>query len=188
MFEIVKAPNSVLSQEAKKIVKFDKNLKKLVNDMAKTLEAARDPEGIGLAAPQVGKSLQLFIIKESRKAPLRVFINPVIDFPKNTPLQIEKRPKGASKPAKDFKMEGCLSLGDIWGQVKRYPKLKITFQDETGAAHTEEHKGFFATIIQHEYDHLQGILFPKLVLEQKGKLYRSKKDAKGELVFEELPL
>lgn len=188
MFEIVKAPNPVLSQKAKEIVKFDKSLKNLISEMAETLANAKDPEGIGLAAPQIGKSLKLFIIKEGNKAPLRVFINPEIELSKNKSLKIEKRPKDASKPAKDFKMEGCLSLGDIWGQVKRYPKLTITFQDETGATHTEEHKGFYATIIQHEYDHLQGILFPKRVLEQKGKLYRSKKDNEGELVFEELPL
>lgn len=188
MYEIVKAPNPVLSLQAKKITKFDKSLQEVIEEMTQTLANAKDPEGIGLAAPQVGKSLQLFIIKESRKSPLRVFINPVIEYPENTLLRVEKRPKGTSKPEKDFKMEGCLSLGDIWGQVKRYPKITLTFQDETGEFHTEEHKGFYATIIQHEYDHLQGVLFPKRVLEQKGKLYRSKKDAEGELVFEELPL
>ena len=188
MYKIVKAPNPVLSTKAKKVVKFDASLKTLISEMAKTLENAVDPEGIGLAAPQVGKSLQLFIIKENKNASLKVFINPEVKLPEDTELQIEQRPKNASKPSKDFKLEGCLSLGDIWGQVKRYPNLTLTYQDETGQTQMQEFKGFFATIIQHEYDHLQGILFPKRVLEQKGKLYKSRKDDKDELIFEELPL
>lgn len=188
MYEIVKAPNPVLSEKAKPVTKFDESLSKLIAEMAKTLASAKDPEGIGLAAPQIGKSLKLFIIKEDSKAPLRVFINPILEADENQTKGIEKRPKKASKPSKDFKMEGCLSLGDIWGQVKRYPKVTLTYQDETGLTMTKEFSGFYATIIQHEYDHLQGVLFPKRVLEQKGKLYRSKKDSKGEMVFEELPL
>ena len=60
--------------------------------------------------------------------------------------------------------------------------------DETGKIYTKEFKDFLATIIQHEYDHLNGILFPKRVLEQKGKLYKSSKEKNGEDIFEELVL
>lgn len=187
MYSIVKAPNEVLSQQAKPVQKIDASIKQLVKDMAVTLSHAKDPEGIGLAAPQIGKSLQIFIIKESKEADLRVFINPVL---KTSKEKLTKPKKGVKKGKKtnEVRLEGCLSLGDIWGEVTRYPTVTLSYEDEHGENHTEEFSGFYATIIQHEYDHLQGILFPRRVLEQKGSLYQSKKDEKGEVVFEEMPI
>ncbi|MDO8461008.1 MAG: peptide deformylase, partial [bacterium] len=62
------------------------------------------------------------------------------------------------------------------------------FIDENGKPHKRKFSGFIATIIQHEYDHLHGILFPKRVLEQKGKLYKSRKNKEGKDVFEEIEI
>jgi len=188
MYTIVKAPNEVLSRQAKPIQHIDASIKKLIADMAKTLASAHDPEGIGLAAPQIGKSLQLFIIKESKDAPLKVFINPVMKTTKKLSHKPKKVVKKGKKTNKEVRLEGCLSLGDIWGVVDRYPTVTLSYEDEEGGNHTKEFSGFLATIVQHEYDHLQGILFPRRVLEQKGTLYKSKTDEKGEIVFEELPL
>ncbi len=180
MLEIVKAPNPVLSQKAKKIAKVDKAVIKLITDMEEALLAATDPIGVGLAAPQVGKSLQLFIAKPTKKSTLMVFINP----------QITKRAtkERTIKKEEHKKLEGCLSLVNIWGEVERFDSIWVSYVDETGKKHGRRFDGFISTIIQHEIDHLNGILFPRRVLEQKGTLYKSEKSEKGEDVFEEIKI
>lgn len=188
MVTIVKAPTPVLSQKAKPIKKFDKHLEELIKDMTQALENARDPEGIGLAAPQIGVSEQVFIIKESKNSPLKIYINPKLSPVGSLESKTKKVINKGKKDDSDIRLEGCLSLGDIWGVVDRYKKVLLSYQDETGTHHEKEFSGFLATIMQHEFDHLQGILFPRRVLEQQGTLYKSKKDAKGELVFDEIPL
>ena len=180
MLEIVKAPNSVLSQKAKRIVKVDKAVSRLIAGMIESMESARDPIGVGLAAPQVGKSLRLFIAKPSKKSKNLVFINP----------QIVKKIKKEKNPKKEEhkKLEGCLSLLNIWGEVKRFDSIWVSYLDVAGNKHNRRFDGFMATILQHEIDHLDGILFPKKVLEQKGTLYKSEKDEKGHDVFEEIKI
>jgi peptide deformylase len=144
------------------------------------MESARDPIGVGLAAPQVGKSLRLFIAKPSKKSKNLVFINP----------QIVKKIKKEKNPKKEEhkKLEGCLSLLNIWGEVKRFDSIWVSYLDVAGNKHNRRFDGFMATILQHEIDHLDGILFPKKVLEQKGTLYKSEKDEKGHDVFEEIKI
>jgi len=180
MLQIVTAPNPVLSTKAKPVAKIDKAILNLVTEMEESLDKATDPIGVGLAAPQVGKSLDLFITKPTAKSKMFVFINPRITAKK--PLKTEKEGK------KTFKLEGCLSLVNIWGEVQRSPEITVEYLDETGKAHKRNFQGFMATIIQHEVDHLNGILFPKRVLEQKGTLYHSSKNSKGEDEFEELKI
>lgn len=179
--EIVKAPNPVLSQQAKPVGAITKQILDLIEEMKKTLLAAKDPEGVGLAAPQVGKSLQIFIMQPKINGPVSVFINPQMTIVEQTDPE-EKQKKDNAQ------LEGCLSLQNIWGTVKRASKVKVTYLDETGTQHTKLFGKFPAVIIQHECDHLQGILFPKRVLEQQGTLYKSKKDKQGKDVFEELDL
>jgi peptide deformylase len=187
MLTIVQAPHPVLSQKAKPIKRFDKVLQQLIKDMTVTLESTRDPEGVGLAAPQVAEPQQLFIIKETPQSPLLVFINPVIKEKSRAMHDIsDKKPK--RKKNDGVKLEGCLSLKDIWGIVHRAETVTLSYQDEQGTSHTKTFSGFLATIVQHECDHLQGILFPKRVLEQNEKLYKTVEDADGETVFEELDI
>ena len=189
MLKIVTAPAEVLSQIAKpypeksgKIV-VDKTLKKLISDMKETLLHTKDPEGVGLAAPQIGKSTKLFLAKPTSKSNISVFINPTIVEQKNaTEKDVNK------KKDDNIQLEGCLSLPNIWGDVKRPGTITVSYFDGDGQQHTETISGFLATIIQHEYDHLQGTLFPKRVLEQKGKLYKSIKNKKGEDEFEEMEI
>lgn len=198
MLKIVQAPNTVLSTIAKPVGKIDKDLKNLLKDMEEALASAIDPEGVGLAAPQIGKSLQIFIVKESPEAELKTFINPKIVSFKDKPASnaASQNTKAASKKPKKslpagrqgVQLEGCLSLKDIWGVVKRHDEVTLTFEDEKGIKHTQVFDGFLSTIVQHEVDHLNGILFPKRVLEQKQKLYKSVKNAKNETEFEELEI
>jgi len=182
MLKIVQAPDPVLLQEAQPVKKFDGNLTKLIEEMTVALENAKDPEGVGLAAPQVGKSIQIFIVKESPEADIQIYINPTVEL--LAPRTKEKQ----KKKGKGVKLEGCLSLKDIWGVVERSPKVKVTYQDEEGKQHERIETGFVATILQHEYDHIKGILFTTRVLEQKEKLYHSSKDEDGEVVFEEIKI
>jgi peptide deformylase len=180
MLSIVTAPNPVLSTKAKPVARVDKAILNLVEQMEESLDKATDPIGVGLAAPQVGKSLDLFITKPTAKSKMFVFINPKITA--KLPLKEEKDNK------KTFKLEGCLSLVNIWGEVQRAPEITVEYLDETGKEHKRQFQGFMATIIQHEVDHLNGVLFPKRVLEQKGTLYQSYKNSKGEDEFEELKI
>lgn len=175
--KIIQAPDVVLSTKTKAIEKITTDISDLVIAMKDTLVNTKDPEGVGLAAPQVGKSLQLFIVKPDKQSPFSVFINPEVTH--LAPIK-----KTRSKKIENQKLEGCLSLKDIWGIVYRSPRVTLTYMDELGTSHKDTFTGFVATIIQHEFDHLQGILFPKRVLEQKERLYKSHIDEKGEEVFE----
>lgn len=183
ILDVVQAPNEVLAAKAKAIPmengKIDKDILQLIEDMKETLVDQKDPEGIGLAAPQVGKSLQLFIVKYDEESPFDVYINPHLTLGKEK--EVTKRPKKSEERAK---LEGCLSLKIIWGEVQRAKKVHMNWIDPEGKEHTATFSGFYATILQHEYDHLQGILFPRRVLEQQGQLYKSHKDKEGKDVFE----
>lgn len=184
MTTIVSAPNSVLSQKAKEFdfKKDKKNIAPLLLEMEEALLSASDPKGVGLAAPQIGKSIAVFITKPTEKAKILAFFNPeIVD---SQPSQkLEARSKKRVR-----KLEGCLSLPNIWGEVLRAPAVTLSYQDKTGKKKTKKFTGFMATIVQHETDHLNGILFPKHVLEQKGNLYRSYKNEEGQDEFEELPI
>lgn len=195
MKTIVQSPNKVLSDKANPVIKIDKSIKHLLKEMRETLLHASDPEGVGLAAPQIGKSLQIFIIKQSSRSPILTFINPEIESfiekePEPEIKQSEKTTKAKKKAgiSKGVQLEGCLSIKDIWGVVHRKPGVVLSYQDETGKEHKKTFDGFMAVIVQHEYDHLQGVLFPKRVLEQDNQLYRSVKNRQGETEFEEIKI
>ncbi len=194
MLEIVQAPHPALSAVAKRINKIDKPILDLIEEMTYTLLHTTDPEGVGLAAPQVAQSVQLFVIKESPDAERFVFINPEIKEQSQEHLNLDadeedtSRKKKSRKKDKGVKLEGCLSLKDIWGIVHRSQWVVLSYQDETGKQFEKKFDGFMATIIQHEVDHLHGMLFPKRVLEQKEKLYKTSTDEDGETIFEELAI
>lgn len=169
--KIVKVPQPVLTTPAKPVINFDKKLQKIVAEMKSTLIATRNPKGVGLAAPQIGISSRIFITRPTEKSPIRVFINPKIISESN------KTTDGV--PDRENKLEGCLSIPKIWGKIHRNLSLTLAYQDKEGKIHEEKFTGFIATIIQHETDHVNGILFTQRVLEQKGKLYQSEIDDNG---------
>lgn len=197
MLKIVTAPNSILSLNSKPVPKINKSILNLIEEMKQTLLAAKDPEGVGLAAPQVGQPLRMFITKPNQKSQIQVFINPKIEKHIAPEVGKKQQVKQSAKTArakeksgidKDTQLEGCLSLPNIWGGVERSPSVTLSYLDQLGKKHSKTFKGLSAVIVQHEIDHLNGILFPKRVLEQKGTLYKSHKNEKGEDVFEEIEI
>ncbi len=162
--KIIQSGNPVLRAKSKPVAAVDKKTKDLIQDLKDTLSIQKDPEGVGLAAPQIGKNLQVFLC--NYKDFNRVVINPKI-------LSIEKRPHSAraSRGKKEI-LEGCLSLPYYYGPLKRAKAVKIEYLNEQGEKVTEEFKDFDAQIILHEIDHLNGILFIDHLLKEKKPLYK----------------
>ncbi len=171
MLKIVTVPDKILSTPTQPVKKIDEPVKKLVYEMEKTLIAQKDPKGVGLAANQVGVDLSLFIIKASEKTKTKIFINPKIIKLVNP---LTRKPAKKKKRKKPVKLEGCLSIPRIWGPVKRAKKIYLEYQGLDGPPKKEWFQGFEATIIQHEIDHLNGIVFTVRSVEQKGALYKEK--------------
>lgn len=181
--KIITTPNDMLTAVAKPVAKFDRRLKKIIEDMEETLIHTSDPVGVGLAAPQVNLSLQIFLARPTEKSKILHFINP--KFKNISEVDPDKR--NVKKEEEDKKLlEGCLSIPNIWGHVTRPQKVVLTYQDLSGKTYTNTYHDFMATIIQHEMDHLNGVLFTKHVIAQGEKLYKSYKNSKGEEEFEEI--
>lgn len=160
---IVKVPRKVLTTPVKPVKRFDAKLHKLIRDMKDTLSAARDPEGVGLAATQVGVGVSVFIMKPTKSSTYTVCINPKIVSSEGT-ADIKKK--------KEPRLEGCLSIDNIWSPVERTNKVKLQYQDESGELKTKSFSQFPAVIVQHEVDHLNGVLFTQRSLEQGRPLYQ----------------
>lgn len=159
---ILTATEPSLRQKSKPVKKVDKKILALINDMRQTLVAQEDPEGIGLAAPQVGKNLRIFLMKPKDK--MRVIINPKV-------VSIKKEGQKA-KGKKDKKiMEGCLSLPHFYGPISRAKNVKLKYLNAHGKEITETFTGLNAQIVLHEIDHLEGVLFVDRLLKQKKPLY-----------------
>jgi peptide deformylase len=177
--KILTVPNPILRKRAKKVEKIDKKVLKLVQDMFTTLRKQKDPEGVGLAAPQVGKSRRIFVAKIDDT--YQVFINPkVVFYSKEKTLEKDKD----GHPI----LEGCLSIPKHYGEVARAKRVKIEYTNLKGKKETKEFKDFLARIVQHEYDHIEGILFADRVLEQKGKIYKLTQDEGGHALLEKTSL
>lgn len=170
MLKILTVPQAVLTTPTAQIKKIDAKIHKLIADMEETLMFQTDPEGVGLAAPQVGVSQALFIIKPTAKAKTEVFINPQII--KSVDTTEPQQPKTKQQT----KMEGCLSIPRIWAPLRREKEILVQYIDENGKTITKSFKGFKSTIVQHEIDHLNGILFTMRCLEQGSDIYEEKGD------------
>ncbi len=162
ILKIVDAQKPSLRVESKKVKVIDKKVKDLIADMFETLRIQKDPEGVGLAAPQVGKNIRLFVIDYQKLK--RVIINPTI-------VEVKTKKESTEKKKKQV-LEGCLSLPHFYGPLKRADSITITYQNEHGEDVTETFTGFHAQIIEHEIDHLNGILFVDRILEQHSPLYK----------------
>lgn len=150
--------------KSKLVVNFDKKVTKLIQDLKDTLNVQKEPEGVGLAAPQIGKNLKVFVA--NYKGFERVVVNPEI-------VKIEKQiPQTGKKPPKKEILEGCLSLPYYYGPLKRAAKITVKYLDEKGKEVTETFEGFNAQIIMHEIDHLEGVLFVDHLLKEKKPLYK----------------
>lgn len=177
---IVQTPNPVLNTPTQKVNKIDKKIREIVALMKKTLTDSDNPKGVGLAATQIGIPLSIFITRPKETSTIDVFINPQITWRSENLAEINR--EGNSKPSikKDRKLEGCLSINNVWGHLRRPEKIRLKYMNIQGVWEEKEFSGFMATIIQHETDHLNGILFTQRVLEQKEKLYKIEEDEKGD--------
>lgn len=141
MLHVVTLGSGILREKAEQVTLFDKELVDLVNDMFATLVQA---DGIGLAAPQVNIGKRLFVV-DTRKARERlVFVNPQI---------IE------TSYEQGVYEEGCLSIPGMYADIIRSLEVTVQAQDLSGKSFVKRASGLLARVIQHEYDHLNGILF-----------------------------
>ena len=155
--KIVTVPNEVLLQKCKE-AKVDDTLRELVKDLIETLEAHTNPKGAGLAAPQVGVLERVCIAKKFLPDP-----NDPEKELEETFILINPEILTLSEP-KSLAWEGCLSIPDTYGQVERSKRVKVSTYDLTGNKFAFKAEGFFARVIQHEIDHLNGILFTTKII------------------------
>ncbi len=170
ILKIVDIKHPALRKKSKEVVKIDKKIKSLVSDMKETLLSQKDPEGVGLAAPQVGKNLKIFIMHYPEAGiTTKEVINPkVISISK-------KRIKPKNKKNENI-LEGCLSIPHFYGPIERASKIAIEYQNIKGKRIKEQFSGFPAQIVQHEMDHLIGVMFVDHILKNKSPLYHIKGD------------
>jgi peptide deformylase len=128
----------VLRQKAKRVSQFDRNLRALVDDMIDTMRAA---PGVGLAAPQIGVPLRVAVIEVDEK--VTVLVNPEI----------------VKKSGEEELDEGCLSVPGYWGRIKRAHSVTVKARDQFGREIRLKGEGLFGQALQHEIDHLNGILY-----------------------------
>ncbi|MGU3399515.1 peptide deformylase [Brucellaceae bacterium D45D] len=141
---LVYLPDPLLREVSKPVEQFDAHLRKFADDMLETMYEA---PGIGLAAIQVAEPIRLLTIdlaKEDQEKSPHVFVNPVI-------VQ--------SSDEYSLYEEGCLSIPDYYAEVERPARIKVEYLDVEGKSQTMEADGLMATCLQHEIDHLNGVLF-----------------------------
>ena len=163
IFPIVMYGDPVLRKRAEDIKK-DADVKPLVQDMFETMKAAN---GIGLAAPQIGKAIRLFIVdgtslddeKEDMSQFKKVFVNPTVLDEQGEKWEFE---------------EGCLSIPNVRENVARPQKVTVRYYDEEWNLKEEEYDGMKARIIQHEYDHIEGKLFIDHLSPLKKRMLKGK--------------
>jgi len=162
IYPIVVYGDPVLKKKAQDIKKGEIDVKALSQDMFETMESA---SGIGLAAPQIGKSIRMFVVDgtpiedEDMEGFRKVFINPQMIEETGEPWAFE---------------EGCLSIPNIREDVSRKENIKIKYYDEDWNLHEEAYDGMKARIIQHEYDHIEGILFTDYLTPLKKRMLKGK--------------
>jgi len=164
--EILVVPDPILKQVSKPVETVDDDLRALMDDMLETMYAA---PGIGLAAIQVGVPKRVIVMDLAREgeppAP-RYFINPEILWASEETLPYE---------------EGCLSVPEIFDEVERPSNVKLRYLDYNGKTVEEDAEGLFAVCIQHEMDHLEGVLFIDYLsrLKREQAVKKVKKQAKA---------
>lgn len=157
--EIRLYPDPVLRNKTSRVERIDSALDRLIEDMVETMHAA---PGVGLAANQVGAPLQLAVIDlsaredEGQRHPLIVIINPEI----------------LSMEGSVIEEEGCLSIPDYAEKVKRAARVKVRAQDRSGKPVEIEAEGLLAKALQHEIDHLNGLLFVDKLSPLKKSLFK----------------
>jgi len=168
--EIFTYPDPVLTKVAQEVEIFDEDLKELCKDMLYTMYQA---PGIGLAAPQIGLSKRIFVadidyardeVKEDSDEYTYSDFNPRVFI----------NPKFIKKEGETKYQEGCLSLPGVYEDVKRFENIEIEYQDTDGNKHTMDAQGLLSICIQHENDHLDGIVFIDRLSNLKKNFFKKK--------------
>jgi peptide deformylase len=155
----------VLRKETESITAEYPNLNDLIDNMFETMDASN---GVGLAAPQIGRAIRLFVIDSTHmyekegEGERMEFINPVIEEEVGDEWSFE---------------EGCLSIPHIREDVNRKPVVTMTYQDREFNTHKRKFDGMTARVIQHEYDHIEGVLFIDHISAFKRQLIKNKLNA-----------
>ena len=155
---ILHYPEPLLKKISQPVTEFDDELKQLATDMVETMY---DAPGVGLAAPQVGVLKRLIVMDCSgrdNEADLIVAVNPVI---------VEQEGESCEE-------EGCLSVPEYYAPVKRFNRVTMSYQDVEGNPHQRHAEDLLAVAMQHEIDHLQGILFVDHLSPLKRSIFRKK--------------
>lgn len=176
IYPIVVYGDPVLRKKCVDIEPSYEGLEKLIKDMYETMY---DANGVGLAAPQIGKAIRLFVIDASPFAEVDED-----EEPEYTKEQLEEmagfkktfiNARIIEEKGEEWKFnEGCLSIPRIREDVLRKPTLTIEYFDENWKKHTETYDGVIARVIQHEYDHIEGVLFTDKISAFKRKLISGK--------------
>jgi len=159
ILKIYEYPDPVLRKKTEQITAFDDDLAKLVADMAQTMYNA---PGVGLAAPQIGKSIKLLVadvtVNIDGEKDYMAIINPVIIAHEGSQLD----------------EEGCLSVPELTANVNRHKRITVSYQDIEGRTKEFSTENRFSVVLQHEIDHLNGILFLDHLSSLKRNLYKKK--------------
>lgn len=170
--EVIKAPNEALRVSTKPVKKITPGYLQTVKEMIALTKTFKDPEGVGLASTQIGLLERFFVAKIGDDF-IACFNPQILSTTKATRVYIE----------------GCLSIPDYYGEIRRHTRIRVQYTGVSGKTVTRPLKGVSAWIFQHEMDHLDGILFPDHVLKQKGKFYKCiGKDKTGTDIFEEVTI
>jgi peptide deformylase len=162
-----------LRREAEPIKALNDETRTLIESLQKTLKAQHNPPGVGLAAPQINVSQQMFLAKLSTpspsETPYHIFINPKF-LGRADELVVGPTPK-------KYTLEGCLSIPAVYGPVPRSPWVRVEYltlspDHQELVQRTAEFRDFDARILQHEYDHLHRVLFIDYTLENELPLYQ----------------
>lgn len=164
IYPIVAYGHPVLKKKADEVPQESAGMEELAADMFETMYQA---QGVGLAAPQIGKSIRLFVVdgsplieeEEDMQNFKKVFINPTIQEEYDEPWLYE---------------EGCLSIPGIRDYVSRTARIRLRYYDEFWKEHEEEFSGMKARIIQHEYDHIEGVLFTDRLTAFRRRLLKAR--------------
>ena len=174
VYPIVIYGHPVLRKVAEDIDRDYPGLDQLIADMFETLYRS---EGIGLAAPQIGKSIRLFVVDGEPLAE---------DEPQFAGFKKAFINARISEKTGDFELmtEGCLSIPNLREEVNRVARIRLTWFDEKWEFHDEVFEGYIARVIQHEYDHLDGVLFTDKVSPLRKRLLKGKLNAISKGKFE----
>ncbi len=161
ILEILKYPDESLKQVSTEIKTFDQSLRELINNLQQTMRAG--PGGVGIAAPQVGVLQRIVIVDVSGKAKI-----------KHNGLMVLINPQINTWQGMKIGREGCLSVPDYTGNVIRAEKITLTAQDIYGNTHDYHCEGYEARAVQHEIDHLDGLLFLDRLVSKRTDLFQRK--------------